>query len=161
MIDHESARGIDMVHVPFRGSPKAVLALLANEIQVLPLGLGGALSHLQQGKLYGACDGYRKAPAVTAQHADHDRIGFPRIRRCQLVGHGSACWDARRGRAGALRAASAALQEPKVVSRFAAMGLVRPVGTTQEFAAGLKKQADLWKETIARRSKLQCRKSVY
>ena len=51
MIDHESVRGIDMVHVSFRGSPKAVLALLANEIQVLPLGLGGALSHLQQGKL--------------------------------------------------------------------------------------------------------------
>ena len=48
------------------------------------------------------------------------------------------------------RAASAALQEPKVISRFAAMGLVRPVGTTQEFAAGLKKQADLWRETIAR-----------
>jgi tripartite-type tricarboxylate transporter receptor subunit TctC len=150
VIDHESARGIDMVHVPFRGSPKAVLALLANEIQVLPLGLGGALSHLQQGKLTALATATEKRLPSLPNTPTMIESGFPGFVAANWWGMAVPAGTPDEAVQALYRAASAALQEPKVISRFAAMGLVRPVGTTQEFAAGLKKQADLWRETIAR-----------
>ena len=43
--------GIDIIHVPFRGSPPAMLALLANQIQLFPVGLVVGATHLEDGKL--------------------------------------------------------------------------------------------------------------
>ena len=142
--------GIDMVHVPFRGSPKAVLALLANEIQVLPLGLGGALSHLQQGKLTALATATEKRLPSLPNTPTMIESGFPGFVAANWWGMAVPAGTPDEAVQALYRAASAALQEPKVISRFAVMGLVRPVGTTQEFAAGLKKQANLWRETIAR-----------
>ena len=43
----KQATGTDIVHIPFRGSPNAVLALLSDQIQLLPLGLGPGAPHLE------------------------------------------------------------------------------------------------------------------
>jgi tripartite-type tricarboxylate transporter receptor subunit TctC len=45
------ATGLDLTHVPFRGSPPATMALLANDIQLFPVGLAAGASHLREGKL--------------------------------------------------------------------------------------------------------------
>lgn len=42
-------QGVEMVHIPFKGMPDAVLALSAGEIQLLPLILSLALPHVQKG----------------------------------------------------------------------------------------------------------------
>ena len=34
--------GVDITHVPFRGSPEAMLALLKNDIQLFPIGLAAS-----------------------------------------------------------------------------------------------------------------------
>jgi tripartite-type tricarboxylate transporter receptor subunit TctC len=43
--------GIDMVHVPYRGSPSAITALLAGEVQVLFDPLAASIEHIRAGKL--------------------------------------------------------------------------------------------------------------
>src|SRR5262245_65428350 len=40
-----------MVHIPFRGSPQGVMAVLANEIQLFTVGLAAGAGHLKEGKL--------------------------------------------------------------------------------------------------------------
>jgi tripartite-type tricarboxylate transporter receptor subunit TctC len=43
--------GIDMLHVPYRGQPQAVLALMANEISMYTGTPGAVIPHAQAGKL--------------------------------------------------------------------------------------------------------------
>ena len=47
-------------------------------------------------------------------------------------------------------AATSALQEPHVASRFEAMGLLIANGSPTEFAASLMPQAELWRRTVER-----------
>jgi tripartite-type tricarboxylate transporter receptor subunit TctC len=47
----KQAAGLDLAHVPFRGSPPATMALLANEIQLFPVGLAAGAGHLRDASL--------------------------------------------------------------------------------------------------------------
>jgi tripartite-type tricarboxylate transporter receptor subunit TctC len=47
----KKSAGVDMLHVPYRGTAPALTALLGGEVKLLYVGLGGALPHLKSGKL--------------------------------------------------------------------------------------------------------------
>ena len=47
----KSMAGLDMIHVPFKGSPLSVVALLSGEIAVLFSSMPPALPHVQSGKV--------------------------------------------------------------------------------------------------------------
>lgn len=142
--------GTDIVHVPFRGSPNAVLALLTNDIQLLPLGLGGASGHLREGKL--------TTLAVATEHRLSALPDTPTMIESGYPGFKAANWWGMAVPNGTpddvvqtlYRSVVEALRDPTVSSRYAAMGLVKPAGTPKEFAASLKPQANLWQETIER-----------
>jgi tripartite-type tricarboxylate transporter receptor subunit TctC len=146
----KQAAGVDIVHVPFRGSPAAVLALLANQIQLLPLGLGGASAHLSEGKLTTIAVATERRLPMLPDTPTMSESGFP--------GFVAANWWGMAAPAGTPanviqtlhRAATTALQEPIVATRFKTMGMLIPNGTPAQFAATLKPQAELWQQTIER-----------
>jgi len=93
----KQATGIDLTHVPFRGSPQAAMALLANEIQLFPIGL--SVARATCGK--GSCGPWRwrrsKRLTQLPDVPTVSEIRLPGLHRGELVGHGGAQGYAGRG----------------------------------------------------------------
>jgi tripartite-type tricarboxylate transporter receptor subunit TctC len=146
----KQATGMDLTHVPYRGSPAAVLALLANEIQLFPVGLAAAAGHLADGKLTALAAATEKRLPMLPQVPTVIESGFAGFTAANWWGM-AAPKDTPVETIGTLRQAlDEALSSPAVVDRFRAMGLVAPPETREEFVASLHAQAALWSEVIQR-----------
>lgn len=146
----KQAAGIDIVHIPFHGSPPAVLALLMDEIQLLPLGLGAASSYVRDGKLITLAVATEKRLPQLPDTPTMIESGYPGFVASNWWGMSVPSGTSDDIVQALYHASTVALQEPNVISRFEAMGLVRPVGTPQQFARSLKQQAEVWRTTIER-----------
>jgi len=142
--------GIELTHVPYKGSPEALLALLKNDIQLFPIGLSVGLGHLGEGKL--------TALAVAANQRLRMVPGVPTMTEAGFPGFTASNWWGMAGPAGTPddiadtlhKAVAEALATQPVQARFLEMGMLAPEITRQQFAASLKAEAALWSETIAR-----------
>ena len=142
------ARNLDMQHIPYRGSPQGVLALLQNDIQLFTVGLAAGLSHLKDGKF--------TALAVATPERLPELPDTPTLIESGLPGFTGANWWGMAAPAGTpepvvrkLReAVQAALKEPNVIARYKAIGLGVPKESPEQWAAGLKAEADLWSEIV-------------
>jgi tripartite-type tricarboxylate transporter receptor subunit TctC len=131
--------GIELTHVPYKGSPEALLGLLKNDIQLFPIGLSIGLAVAAGQRL-------RMIPGVPTM----SEAGFP--------GFTASNWWGMAGPAGTPddvadtlhKAVVEALATQPVTARFLEMGMLAPEITRQQFAASLKAEAALWSETIAR-----------
>lgn len=144
----KQTKGLDMQHVPFRGSPQGVLALLQNEIQLFTVGFAAGVGHLKEGKF--------TALAVASDARLPELPDTPTLAESGLPGFTGANWWGMAAPAGTpepviakLReAVLAALKEPSVIERYKAMGLGIPKQSPQQWAAGLKAEAELWSDTV-------------
>ncbi len=142
------ARNLDMQHIPYRGSPQGVLALLQNDIQLFTVGLAAGLGHLKDGKF--------TALAVATAERLPELPDTPTLIESGLPGFTGANWWGMAAPAGTpepvirkLReAVQAALKEPNVIARYKAIGLGVPQESPEQWAAGLKAEADLWSEIV-------------
>ncbi len=142
------ARNLDMQHIPYRGSPQGVLALLQNDIQLFTVGLAAGLGHLKDGKF--------TALAVATPERLPELPDTPTLIESGLAGFTGANWWGMAAPAGTpepvvrkLReAVQAALKEPNVIARYKAIGLGVPKESPEQWAAGLKAEADLWSEIV-------------
>jgi tripartite-type tricarboxylate transporter receptor subunit TctC len=142
--------GIELTHVPYKGSPEPLLALLKNDIQLFPIGLSVGLGHLREGKL--------TALAVAAGQRLRLIPGVPTMNEAGLPGFTASNWWGMAGPAGTpddiadilYKAVTEALATQPVTARFLEMGMLAPEISRQQFAASLKAEAALWSETIAR-----------
>ena len=141
-------RALDMQHIPYRGSPQGVLALLQNDIQLFTVGYAAGVGHLKDGKF--------KALAVATEARLPELPDVPTLSESGLPGFTGANWWGMAAPAGTpepvisrLReAVLAALREPNVIERYKAIGLVIPKESPEQWAAGLKAEAALWSETV-------------
>lgn len=144
----KQTKGLDMQHIPFRGSPQGVMALLQNEIQLFTVGYAAGVGHLKDGKF--------TALAVASDARLPELPDVPTLAESGLPGFTGANWWGMAAPAGTpepvirkLReAVQAALREPNVIARFKAVGLGIPKQTPEQWAAGLKAEAALWSETV-------------
>ena len=142
--------GIELTHVPYKGSPEALLGLLKNDIQLFPIGLSVGLGHLREGKL--------TALAVAASQRLRMIPGVPTMSEVGFPGFTASNWWGMAGPAGTpdeiadtlYKAVREALATQPVTARFLEMGMLVPEISRQQFAASLKAEAALWSETIAR-----------
>jgi tripartite-type tricarboxylate transporter receptor subunit TctC len=142
--------GIDMVHVPFRGSPQGVLAVLANEIQLFTVGLAAGGPHLAEGKLVALAVATEKRLPMLPQVGTLIEAGFP-----GLVGANWWGMAAPKGTPEPIlraldEAVRDALGDPTVIERFNSMGLLVPHETREQFAASLAAEAKIWAEITRR-----------
>ena len=142
--------GMDLTHVPYRGSPAAVLALLANEIALFPVGLAAGVGHLADGKLTALAAATEKRLPMLPQVPTVIESGFAGFTAANWWGM-AAPKDTPVETIDTLRQAlHEALSSPAVVDRFSAMGLVAALETREEFVTSLHAQAALWSEVIQR-----------
>jgi tripartite-type tricarboxylate transporter receptor subunit TctC len=141
--------GIDMVHVPFRGSAPAITALLAGQIDVLPDLLPATKPHIEAGKmrLIGTA-GRERMPAFP---------NVPAIRET-LAGYEADTWMGVVAPPGTPKdivaklsdAIGRAFRKPEVHARISALD-VDPRGTTPDEMRDLIRQsADRWTPVVER-----------
>jgi tripartite-type tricarboxylate transporter receptor subunit TctC len=118
--------GIEIAHVPYRGSPPATLAVLTNDIQLFAVGLAAVAGHLREGKL--------TAIAVTANERLPLLPDVPTVAEAGFPSLAISNWWGMAVPKGTpeliigllSRAVGEALIDPTVLEHFAALGMRVP-----------------------------------
>ncbi|MFM9969046.1 MAG: Bug family tripartite tricarboxylate transporter substrate binding protein [Burkholderiales bacterium] len=131
--------GANLVHVPFKGSAPATLAVVAGEIPIALVAIGGAQAHLRSGKL-----------TPIAVPAGRRSASFPNVATFMESGiadYSIASWfgiltAARSPRVILDRLSSelnTILKDPEIVNRLAAMDVAAAPGSPDEFAEEIRR----------------------
>ena len=140
----KSMAGIDLVHIPYKGTMPGVVDLLGGQVSVMALNVLTALPHIKAGRL--------RALAVTSAKRSEALPDIPTIAEAGLAGYESSQWYGVLAPAGTPREIVArlnveivrALRLPDVKQRLAADG-AEPVGSSpEEFAAFIKSEIEKW-----------------
>ena len=140
----EHLAGIDMVHVPYKGTGPGVIDVLAGQVKVMTPNVLTALPHIKSGRL--------RALAVTSGKRSDALPDVPTIAEAGVPGYESVQWYGVLAPAGTPRDVvqrlymeiAKALRSGDVRERLAADG-AEPVGSTPEqFAAFIRAEIDKW-----------------
>ena len=143
----KSDAGVDITHVPYKGSAPAVSDLLAGQVQMMVDGLPSALPHVKAGKL--------RAIALTSLRRSPSLPDLPTIAET-YPGFYADAWSGLFAPKGTPQPVvdklSAEVQRilklPDVREKLAALG-AEPVGSTQaEFTAHVKREIDKWAKVV-------------
>jgi tripartite-type tricarboxylate transporter receptor subunit TctC len=140
--------GIEMAHVPFSGSPTAMVALLSNQIQLFSAAWAVGAGHPKDGKL--------TVLAVTAAERLPALPDVPTVTEAGFPSLAILNWWAMAAPKGTPepvirlldQAVVEALRDPVVNERFAALGMIVPAQTREQFSNSLKSEAAFWSEII-------------
>jgi len=143
----KSDAGVDITHVPYKGSAPAVSDLLAGQVQMMVDGLPSALPHIKAGKLRAiALTSLRRAPSLP---------DLPTIAET-YPGFYADAWSGLFAPRGTPQPVvdklSAEVQRilklPDVREKLVALG-AEPVGSTQlEFASHVKREIEKWAKVV-------------
>ena len=144
------AAGIDMVHVPYRGSGPMVVALLGNEVQLAFDGITSSIMQVRGGKL--------RALAVTSPARVASLPDVPTVAESGVAGFEAGTWLGVFVPAGTPKAIvarlnadlAAVLAQPDVAERLVDMGMAVTRSTPEGFAARIAADTDKWGQVIRR-----------
>jgi len=130
----KQAAGIDVLHVPYRGSGPAMIAIAAGEVQMMVEAIPAALPLVQGGQL--------RALAVTSAQRLPEMPNLPTVAESGLPGFEAGIWWGLFGPArippdilhSLNQAVQAALRDPEVRASFDRHGLQPTGNTPEEFA---------------------------
>ena len=140
--------GIDIVHIPFNGSPPAVTATIQNETQMIFAVMQPLQPQIQAGKL--------RALAVTSAKRFPLLPDLPTIAESGYPGFESLAWNGVLVPAATPKAIvnrlnaeiNAVLKDPDVVQKMNASGFALIGGTPEEFGILIKAESDKWAPVI-------------
>ncbi|MSQ71333.1 MAG: tripartite tricarboxylate transporter substrate binding protein [Betaproteobacteria bacterium] len=140
--------GVDIVHVPYKGTAPAVTDLLAGQVQALFDSLATALPNIRAGKL--------RALGVTSLQRSKSAPDIPSISESGVTGYEATGWFGvlvPAGTPGEIVARmnaeiGAILKQPDVEERFLKFGAEGGGGTPEQFAAFIRSEQDKWGKVI-------------
>jgi len=143
--------GINLVHVPFHGSPPAMEALLANTVQVFAVGLSAGAGHLKAGTI--------RALAVTSEKRLPGAPSIPTVSESGYPGFVASNSWILAAPAGTdqqiltrlATAASESLMNLDVRKIYSDNGFIAIGNSPSEIARDLAGEAKQWRELIAAR----------
>ena len=144
----KSLAGIDIVHVPFNGSPPAVTSTVQGETQMIFAVMQPLQAQVQVGKL--------RALAVTSAKRFPQLPDLPTIAESGYPAFESLAWNGVLVRAGTPKAVvdrlnaeiNAVLKMPDVVQKMNAAGFELIGGTPEAFGALIRAESDKWAPVI-------------
>ena len=140
--------GIDIVHIPYKGSAPAPNDLIAGQVSLMFDLVLTAAPHVKSGAARGLAVTGAQRSSVLPDLPDRSRVRGPRLRGERVVRH--------------LRAAGVpqpvvqrlnaefvkALREPDLRQRLASQGAEPLTSTPDEFAAYLRSEIDKWGKVV-------------
>ncbi len=144
----KSLTGIDIVHVPYRGSAPAITDLLAGQMQLYFDNFANVLQHVESGKL--------KAIAVTGDARAAKLPDVPTMAQSGYAGIAATYWNGLLAPAGTPAAIVArlnaavkqAVATPEVSAALRKLGSDPKTGTAQEFAAFIAAEVQRWGKVV-------------
>ncbi len=139
--------GIDMLHVPYKGSGQAISDLVGGHVKVMISGMASTLPHVRSGKLIGiVTTGLKRTPATQ---------DIPTIAET-YPGFESSSWFGVLGPAGMPRPVvmrlnadiHKSLQDAAVAKRLAGVGFEITYGTPEQFTAYIKSETVKWAKVV-------------
>jgi tripartite-type tricarboxylate transporter receptor subunit TctC len=140
--------GVDMVHVPYKGSGQAVIDLLGGQVQMMFSGMSSVMQHIKGGKLRAlAVTGAQRSPAVP---------DVPTIAESGFPGFEATAWYGVLATAGTPKTIVSRLHDeivralalPDVKERLNNVGFELVGGTPEEFAAFIKSEIAKWRRVV-------------
>lgn len=143
-----SMTGLDMVHVPYKGSAPAITDLLGNQIAVMFDNMPSAIQHVRSGKL--------RPIAVTTAKRSPELPDVPTIAESGVPGYEATSWFGLWTQAKTpapvqqrLHAAIAkVLKDPAVIKKINDQGGDVVIDTPAEFAAYIKAESAKWGKVV-------------
>ena len=141
--------GFDVLSVPFQGAVPAVQSTVAGQTQIVPITVTAVAPLIKDGKLRGlAVAAHKRSPAVPE---------VPTLEEQGITGHEVSFWTGIVAPTGTPKAVVELLHDriaeiiaqTDVKDRLATIGFEPATGTSQEFAAFLKAEADQWKKVVS------------
>jgi tripartite-type tricarboxylate transporter receptor subunit TctC len=140
--------GVKLVHVPYKGTGPAVVALLAGEVPLMLAPALTVLPHVQTGRL--------RALAITSAKRSEALPDVPMVAESGVPGYEASQWYGvlvPRGTPPAIverlnREIVAIMHQPDVQARLAREGSIAIGDTPQEFAAYLKSEIAKWSHVV-------------
>ena len=139
--------GMDLIHLPYRGSGPALTDLLAGHVQISFSGMAGAVQHLKSGKLRALAVSTAKrsevlpdVPAIAEVIAGYEAVSFFGI---------GAPKDTPTGIVDLLnKEINAGLADPKVAARFVDLGGTVLAGSPAAFGKLVADETEKWGKVI-------------
>jgi tripartite-type tricarboxylate transporter receptor subunit TctC len=140
--------GIELVHVPYRGAPPAMQALVTGDVQLYLAGWGVGRAFVGSGKV--------KALAVASDKRLPNVPDVPTASESGVPGYVAENWwglaapkNTPQAAIDALHAAvKAALQDPAVAKKLNDLGFLPGGETPAQFAKDAKAEAEIWRQTV-------------
>ncbi len=139
--------GINMVHVPYKGDPAALIDLIAGRVQFMFATQGQAIAFVREGKVRAlAVTNSRRAElAPEIPTLAESGMQFPILSWASLVGPPKMRADVVER---LNRELNAALVQPKAQEQIAAQGFETATSTPDELRVFLTQQLDIWSRTV-------------
>jgi tripartite-type tricarboxylate transporter receptor subunit TctC len=136
--------GIDLRHVPYRGSAPGIQDLLGGQVGAMSSPIGDYLPHLKSGKLRLLATSGATRSRFTPEVQTYAEQGFKNLTMSEWYGFfmpGKAAPETVQRAAAAIRAAVAS---PDVVEAFAQLGFEATANTPAEMAKAVKEENAAW-----------------
>jgi len=140
--------GIDMLHVPYKGSGQAISDLVGGHIKMMISGMASTLPHVRSGKLVAvATTGIKRTPATP---------DVPTIAESGFRNFEASSWFGVLAPAGTPKPVvmrlnadiRKTLQDPAVEKRLAGVGFEIVSGTPEQFTAYMKSEIKKWAKVV-------------
>ncbi len=142
--------GVDLRHVPYRGSAPGIQDLLGGQVSAFTSPIGDYLPHLKSGKLRLLATSGAKRARFAPDVATYTEQGYKDLEFSEWYGFflpGKAAPDLVQQLAAAIKAAVAA---PDVIEGFAQLGLEASANTPAELAAAVRRETQAWGPVVKR-----------
>ena len=141
--------GIDMVHIPYKGTAPAITDVLGGQVSLMFNSMPSVLPHTKTGRL--------KALAVSTSRRSAAAPDVPSVAEQGVPGFNYATWYGILGPAGLPRDIVTKLntelvrilRDKEVSQKLASSGAEPAPGTPEEFAKYMRAEYDQWRKTIA------------
>jgi tripartite-type tricarboxylate transporter receptor subunit TctC len=139
--------GVELVHVPYRGSAPALTDLLGNQVQVMFDNLPSSIGHIQGGRL--------RALAVTTSVPSKALPGVPTV-AATVPGYEASAWFGMAVPKGTPRVVvdklnrevNNALADPGMQAKFAEFGGILIPGTPEDFGKVIAEETAKWAKVV-------------
>lgn len=144
----KSMTGIDVVHVPYKGSSPGLLAVLSGEVSMMFAPSASALPHIRAGKL--------RALGITTAKRSAAAPDIPTIAEAGVAGYEAFPWYGILTSAGTPKQVIDRLnaeivkvmQLPDIKKRFANLGIEPVSNTPEEFTMYIKGETTKWTKVV-------------
>ena len=144
----KSMTGIEMTHVPYKGSPPALVDLLAGRVPLMSSTMPPALPHIKTGKV--------RVIAVTSAKRSAVLPDVPTVAESGVPGYEAIAWQGLVAPAGTPKAVIVrlnaefvkALKQPDIAAKLNEQGFETVASTPEWFAQYTKTEIEKWSKVI-------------